>query len=163
MDIIQVIVTFVVGLVVGLLVAWFYWRQQLVEGEQLRGQVSEGQATIRDLTAQLEERNQAISQLKSAATSRAAEAPVLEKPKPDNLARIEGIGPKISQVLQDAGIMTFEQLAAADVSRLEQILTGAGMRLAEPSTWPEQARLAAAGDWQALETLQDELTGGRRA
>jgi predicted flap endonuclease-1-like 5' DNA nuclease len=155
MDIIQVIVTFVVGLVVGLLVAWFYWRQQLVEGEQLRGQVSEGQATIRDLTAQLEERKQAVSQLKS--------APVLEKPKPDNLARIEGIGPKISQVLQDAGIMTFEQLAAADVSRLEQILTGAGMRLAEPSTWPEQARLAAAGDWQALETLQDELTGGRRA
>jgi predicted flap endonuclease-1-like 5' DNA nuclease len=152
---IQVIVAFVVGLVAGLLIAWFYWRQQLAEGEQLRGQVAQGQATIRDLTAQLEERKQAVSQLES--------APVLEKPKPDNLARIEGIGPKISQILQDAGIITFEQLAAADVSRLEQVLTEADMRLAEPGTWPEQARLAAAGDWQALEILQDELSGGRRA
>lgn len=160
---VQVVVAFVVGLVVGLLIAWFYWRQQLAEGERLRGQVSQGQETIRDLTAQLEERKQTISQLESAAASRAVAPPVLEKTKPDKLERIEGIGPKISQVMQDAGIMTFEQLAAADVSRLQQILTEAGMRLAEPSTWPEQAGLAAAGDWQALETLQDELAGGRRA
>lgn len=84
-------------------------------------------------------------------------------PTPDDLTRIEGIGPKISSLLQTAGITTFAQLAATDVSRLEQILTEADLRaLADPTTWPEQARLAAAGKWDELEALQDELKGGRR-
>jgi len=84
-------------------------------------------------------------------------------PTPDDLKRIEGIGPKISSVLQAAGITTFAQLAATAVSRLRQILTEAGLAaLADPTTWPEQADLAAAGKWDALEVLQDELKGGRR-
>ena len=95
-----------------------------------------------------------------------AEAPAAVErpapPTPDDLRRIEGIGPKISSVLQTAGITTFAQLAATDVSRLEQILGEAGIRLADPSTWPQQARLAAAGEWDALEALQGELKGGRR-
>jgi predicted flap endonuclease-1-like 5' DNA nuclease len=64
---------------------------------------------------------------------------------PDNLRRIEGVGPKISGVLQEAGITTFKQLAAADVDQLRQILREAGVRTANPATWPEQASLAAAG------------------
>ena len=101
------------------------------------------------------------------APARVAEprAPVAapESPTPDNLRRVEGIGPKISSVFQAAGIQTFAQLAATDVSRLREILTEAGLsRLADPTTWPEQAHLAAAGDWDALEALQAELKGGRR-
>lgn len=93
----------------------------------------------------------------------AAPSRVAEAPTPDDLTRIEGIGPKISSLLQGAGITTFVQLAATDMSRLKQILTEADLiALADPTTWPEQARLAAAGDWDALETLQDELKGGRR-
>jgi uracil permease len=80
---------------------------------------------------------------------------------PDDLTRIEGVGPKISSVLNAAGITTFAQLARTDVARLQQILSDADLRLADPGSWPEQARLAAAGDWAALETLQDKLTGGR--
>lgn len=81
---------------------------------------------------------------------------------PDNLKRIEGIGPKISSVLQGAGITTFTQLAAADVGQLRQILREAGVRIANPTTWPEQAGLAAAGQWDGLEALQATLKGGRR-
>ena len=82
----------------------------------------------------------------------------------DDLTRIEGIGPKISGLLRGAGISTFEQLTGTGVERLEQIVADANLAgLANPSTWPEQARLAAEGDWQRLETLQDELKGGRRA
>jgi len=91
----------------------------------------------------------------------AAEA-VPAPPEPDDLKRIEGIGPKISDLLQAAGIMTFVQLAATDVEQLEQIVKEAGIRLAYPSTWPEQAGLAAAGEWEALEKLQEELKWGRR-
>ncbi len=82
----------------------------------------------------------------------------------DDLRIIEGIGPKISQLLNEAGISTFAQLASADIEDLRRILANAGsrFRLAKPDTWPEQARLAADGDWEALEALQSELTGGRR-
>ena len=94
-----------------------------------------------------------------------AAAPVARPapPTPDDLKRIEGIGPKISGVLQAASITTFAQLAATDVSLLRQILTEADLAaLADPSTWPEQANLAAAGKWGELEALQGKLKGGRR-
>jgi predicted flap endonuclease-1-like 5' DNA nuclease len=83
-------------------------------------------------------------------------------PVGDDLKRIEGIGPKISGLLKDAGITTFIQLADTEVSRLEQILEAADLRLANPETWPEQAKLAAAGDWDTLAQLQEDLKGGRR-
>jgi NADH-quinone oxidoreductase subunit I len=84
--------------------------------------------------------------------------------EPDDLKRIEGIGPKIAAVLQAAGITTFAQLADTDVDRIKQVLEEADpnlLRLAEPSTWPKQAKLAAAGKWAALEKWQDRLKGGQ--
>ena len=88
--------------------------------------------------------------------------PVPAKPTPDDLAIVEGIGPKIASLFQAAGITTFGQLAATDVERLRQILREAGIRIDDPTTWPEQARLAAAGEWDKLKALQDQLKGGRR-
>jgi len=93
------------------------------------------------------------------------EGPVLspaEGTPSDDLTRIAGVGPKISNVLRGAGIATYAQLAATDVTQLKQILAESGIRPADPGTWPEQARLAAAGDWDALERLQGQLKGGRR-
>jgi predicted flap endonuclease-1-like 5' DNA nuclease len=81
----------------------------------------------------------------------------------DNLKRIEGIGPKISQLLYDSGIMSFTQLAATDADDLRKILDKAGLPYTDPSTWPEQAKLAAEGRWKALTTLQKELKGGRES
>lgn len=102
-------------------------------------------------------------QVAAASTESAAPAPT-SQPEPDDLKRIEGIGPKISDVLQKAGIMTFSQLSGTDVARLKQILSEAKIgKLSDPTTWPEQSGLAAAGKWDELETLQDELKGGRRA
>lgn len=96
------------------------------------------------------------------------EAPAASIPptsgKPDDLTLIEGIGPKISGVLQAAGVTTFADLAATDEGRLRQILETADprlLRLANPATWPGQAVLAAAGDWDALKALQDGLSAGR--
>lgn len=83
-------------------------------------------------------------------------------PAADDLAIIEGIGPKIAGVLKDAGIATFAQLAVADVNDLATILQKANLRLADPATWPEQAQLAADGNWDALKALQESLKGGRR-
>jgi ribosomal protein L30 len=93
-----------------------------------------------------------------------APAVLSEGDKADNLELIEGIGPKIAAVLTEAGIATFADLAAADVSRLSEILQQEGnLRLADPSTWPEQAALAAAGKWDEFQALTEQLKGGRRA
>jgi predicted flap endonuclease-1-like 5' DNA nuclease len=83
---------------------------------------------------------------------------------PDDLTVIEGIGPKIASLLREAGILTLAQLAGAPLERLDEILSNARLRhLAHPETWPEQARLAAAGDWDSLLRLQKTLKGGRRS
>jgi len=80
----------------------------------------------------------------------------------DDLTQIEGIGPKISSVLQDAGITTFDQLAATDVNRLRQIVLEANLRLADPGSWPEQAKLLAVGDHEGFQSLIARLRGGRK-
>jgi endonuclease III len=85
-----------------------------------------------------------------------------ESATPDDLTKIEGIGPKISATMQTARVTTFAQMADTSVERLAEILQVAQIRLGNPSTWPEQAKLAAEGQWEALKTLQDELDGGRR-
>ena len=80
----------------------------------------------------------------------------------DDLTRIEGIGPKMSQALQDAGIHTFAQLAATEEDTLRAAIEAAGMRLA-PSipTWSRQAEFAMQGDWDGLASYQDQLVAGR--
>ncbi len=81
----------------------------------------------------------------------------------DKLTLIEGIGPKISGLLEDNGIETFADLAKAKVSELAKILKDAGPRYSihKPTTWPKQARLARDGKMDALKKLQDKLSGGR--
>ncbi len=93
-------------------------------------------------------------------TASAVETPV----KPDDLTRIEGIGPKLDALLKENGILTFAQLGDVDPTHLQEILKASGHRLSmiDPASWPEQARLAAAGDWEGLKRLQDGLKGGRR-
>ncbi len=97
----------------------------------------------------------------SAAVEAAPPAP--DDLKLDDLKLIEGIGPKIAGILAGCDITTFAQLADTDVSRLKEIIAQAGLTaLADPSTWPQQAALAAAGKMDELETLQGQLKGGRR-
>ena len=88
-------------------------------------------------------------------------APVI-KTKADDLAIIEGIGPKIALVLTNNGITTFAQLAKTEPAAIQDMLKKSSGRfnMAKPQTWPQQAELAAAGNWDALKKLQDELSGG---
>ena len=94
----------------------------------------------------------------------AKKAPAKATAKPDDLKKIEGIGPKIAGLLVADGIVSFADLAAAKQPQLKAILEAAGSRykMHDPTTWPTQAKLAAAGNWDKLKTLQDELKGGRK-
>ena len=87
-------------------------------------------------------------------------APVTEA---DDLKIVEGIGPKIAETLNNAGISTFTQLAEASADKVKEILAAATPSLAshDPATWGKQAQMAANGEWTDLKKWQDELDGGK--
>ncbi len=86
-----------------------------------------------------------------------------ETSEEDDLKLIEGIGPKIASILNDAGIKTFAQLSNKSVEELQAILDESSIaaNLVDCSTWPNQATLAANEEWEALEELQEKLNAGR--
>jgi hypothetical protein len=80
----------------------------------------------------------------------------------DDLTRIEGIGPKIEAILKEADVLTFAELAESSPDEIREILQMAEFKApADPSSWPEQARLAEQGAWDELEALQVRLVAGR--
>ncbi len=83
--------------------------------------------------------------------------------KADDLVKIEGIGPKVSEALVAAGVDTFIKLAGKTAEEVKQIIVDAGVKLPaiDASSWAEQAKLASEGKWDELKTLQDELDGGK--
>ncbi len=83
----------------------------------------------------------------------------------DNLEKIEGIGPKIAELLNNAGINTFLELSEAKVETVREILDNAGsrFRMHDPSTWSEQSKMAHEGKWDELKVYQDHLKGGRES
>jgi len=85
-----------------------------------------------------------------------------KKYAPNDLKIVEGIGPKISELLIAGGFDTWSGLADADVAKLKTILSEAGSRyqMHDPTTWPKQAKLAAEGNWDELKKYQDHLDGG---
>lgn len=171
MDLASFIVGMVIAWIIALLVYWFGTQRDATERAANTVPLNEHLTQMQgaeDRIAQLETDLQAVrKELEGAqATAQAAEqskAPEPRTAEPSDLKRIEGIGPNIEEILNNAGIHHFEQLAATSVERLQTILEEAGerYRLADPGTWPEQARLAAQGKWDELSALQEELKGGR--
>ena len=94
--------------------------------------------------------------VKAAAPAKAKKAAA--KTGGDDLKKIEGVGPKCAEHLNAAGINTFDDLAAAKLEALKEILEKAGPRYnsIDPTTWAEQANLASAGKWDELKVLQDD-------
>jgi large subunit ribosomal protein L27 len=94
----------------------------------------------------------------------AAKKPAAKKgPKLDDLKIVEGVGPKIEELLKEGGINTWAELAEAPIDRLKEILDAAGPRyqIHDPSTWPAQAKFAAEGRFDDLKEYQEMLIGGR--
>lgn len=79
----------------------------------------------------------------------------------NNLQIIEGIGPKVESLLYENGIRSWDDLGAKSSDELKTILAGASLSMMNPDSWPRQAQLAAANDWDTLATLQHSLDAGR--
>lgn len=83
---------------------------------------------------------------------------------PDDLKKIEGIGPKLERIMNGGGVWTFEQMADAKAEQLLMIIREEWPenKVHDPTTWPEQAALARDAKWDELAILQDNLKGGKR-
>ncbi len=92
----------------------------------------------------------------------AAKAAGLKIKSETDFTAIEGIGPKINELIHNDGIHTFAELADTSVERIQDILNRAGPRfaLAVPTSWPEQSNMAANNRWQELKIWQDEHDHG---
>ncbi len=120
-----------------------------------------------DLVAEVAKPAKKAAAPKKAATpAPAAAAPVKAakaSAKGDDLKKIEGVGPKIAELLTNAGLETFAKVAASTPEKISEILAEAGSRytMHNPGTWPKQAEMAAEGKWDELKVWQDELDGGK--
>ncbi len=91
-----------------------------------------------------------------------ATPPVKPNNTPDDLQKIEGIGPTVSRALIAQGIDTFAVLSQKSVDELRDALADEGVRFAPSAeSWAEQAEYAARDDWDGLAALQDRLISGR--
>ena len=100
----------------------------------------------------------------AAAPKQAAKKDIYAALKNDNLQVVEGIGPKMDEVLKKHGITTWAALEAKSSTEVRAILDKENptrYRIIDPVTWPEQARLANAGEWDDLITYQKRLDTGR--
>lgn len=123
--------------------------------------------TVQDRDRTIAERDAQIQRLiddPAIDVAAAKEAGFVTLKSADDLEIVEGIGPKIAEVLRQAGVTQFIQVARMSVPQIQAILDRAGVhfKLANPETWPEQADLAAHNRWRALKTLQDALIAGNR-
>jgi len=83
--------------------------------------------------------------------------------EPDNLKVVEGVGPKIEELLNNAGIHNFADLSRANPNQLKRILDAAGpkFKMHDPKTWPKQAGMAMRGEMKELEKYQNFLNKGK--
>ena len=88
-------------------------------------------------------------------------APAKKTDAADDLTKIEGIGPKIAEVMANNWVASYADLSASKVGDLRTILADNGLSQHDPKTWKKQATLAKNGKRDELKKLQDELDWGK--
>jgi predicted flap endonuclease-1-like 5' DNA nuclease len=85
-----------------------------------------------------------------------------ENIKTDDLKVVNGIGPKIAQLLINRGITTWKSLSETSPNYLTAILHedgGERFRIHNPESWPHQALLLHEGRWDEFRDLLERLEG----
>ncbi|TAI47076.1 30S ribosomal protein S2 [Flagellimonas allohymeniacidonis] len=111
---------------------------------------------VKEEAAPVEEKKEKVAEPKA---KKEAPAPAAEV---EDLTKIEGIGPKAAEALNNNGINTYADLSKAKADKIKEILTEASSRMAhlDPTTWPKQAKMAANGKWDELKEWQEKAKGG---
>ncbi len=79
---------------------------------------------------------------KTEAKKAESKAEAAEETKGDDLTKLDGVGPKLAEILAEGGFTTYASVAAASVEDIHEVLEAAGSRYAskDPAPWIEQAK-----------------------
>jgi len=172
----EIIIMLLVAFILGYLLRYFLdkskdqtqWREKYHSArhdyELLEKRFSLIQNDNRKLTSELDECLKRAQKVDTATYGLTGATDSTSGPdKKDDLKVVEGIGPKIEQLLYAEAIYTWQDLAGTPVERLREILDQAGprYRVHDPASWPLQSRMAAEGQWDELEKWQEEHKYGR--
>jgi len=102
----------------------------------IKEMLGEREKQVTDLRAELEEHETMIERLKDEFEAYAAT-------HPDNLTVIKGIGRIYQWKLRDAGINTYQALAASTAERIRDILEVKRWQKVDPQSWIDQAKALA--------------------
>jgi predicted flap endonuclease-1-like 5' DNA nuclease len=132
-------------------------------GDDLNMKIAQINALKTEITHLKGELSDCISSKGASTAQGIVAATPVSSSKKDDLKKVEGIGPKIESLLNAADIITFAALSTTTPERIREILLAAGerYRIHDPSTWPQQAAIAAKGAWAELKAYQESLNGGK--
>lgn len=136
---------------------------KVVEELYLMGHTIEAAKPAKKAAATTKKSAESAADKKPATKSAKTQAEKAAPAKADDLTIVEGIGPKIAELLKAAGIATFAQLASSKPAAIKAILEAAGKKyqMHDPATWPKQAALARDGKTAELAKWQGELKAGK--
>lgn len=151
--ILQTLFLLLLAFVLGLILGWWFLKPILCRRSALASGGGAGGDSVGNSGSYSTSGSSAQSNTAGFASSASA---AFSGIKADNLQIIEGIGPKMETVLHDNGVMTWSTLAHKTIPELKSILGQHGKKyqIVNPSTWIEQARLAADGNVNDLIALQ---------
>lgn len=78
-------------------------------------------------------------------------------PVMEDLTRLSGIGPKLAEAMQTAGIYNYAQLQAMTADEIVNRLSGVRYNKNLLESWPKQASFAMQSDWDGLKQYQAAL------
>ncbi len=159
-DLLFIIIVLLIAAILGFLIG-YYWRKRNAAKEIKSAEPERADESANILTASAET-HEIIEKVNY--ETAVAEEIMEAKIGLNDLQIVEGIGPKIENLLRRSSIDTWKKLADGDPEEIREMLVtegGARYRLHDPTTWSKQALLAHQGKWKELKDLQDELHGGR--
>ncbi|MFN8456605.1 MAG: DUF4332 domain-containing protein [Anaerolineae bacterium] len=127
-------------------------RTQFEENEQIQEKLTQAEAEnsrLQALLTECEEKSQSLAAVAAAPTRFAGDAASLSQlaaaptrqipPRRDNLEVIDGIGPTYAKRLNEAGIVSFAQLAELTPAQIRDIIKPASWQKIDGESWIKQA------------------------
>ncbi|OQX01182.1 MAG: hypothetical protein BWK73_46870 [Thiothrix lacustris] len=170
---------FILGILVGWVIEWIFVRLFVPNPKK---KVEAALQASRKENANLQQQNRelqaALNTTKAAPPIAAIVPPIVEAPtvtetvvagtvttpepssaEIDNLTKLSGIGPKLAEAMNNAGIKHYTQLAELSVETVAERLASSGIRYSKASaeSWAKQATLASEQDWDGLKAYQATL------
>ena len=104
--------------------------------------IVDAEVAVAEAPAVKEVKQKNVEQPKDKKADAESKAETKSEAKNDDLKKLDGVGPKLEEVFNEAGITTFKEFAATPIEKLNEILENAGSRYAskDPTPWIEQAK-----------------------